>query len=140
MSEQPGNRLSLGHWARGVSGNPGGYSKEKRQAIARLTDLARTHTEDALKTVVGIMMDEKAPRNTRLVAAGMLLDRGHGKPAQSVDLSFDDSLSDETPVSDLERARAIAFVLAKGALSLKEKQQERATATDVQIGVPDGNG
>lgn len=127
-------RTEIGHWPAGTSGNPGGYSKEKRAAIARLTELARMHTEDALKTVVGIMLDEKLPPTTRLTAAGMLWDRGHGKPAQSVGVSFADPQT--LPVQqagDVELARWIANKLMNAAESLDKKQLERATATDAEL-------
>lgn len=138
-------RTEVGHWQAGVSGNPGGYSKEKRQAIARVADLAREHTPKAIETLAAIMNDEKATRTTRIAAANALLDRAHGRPAQSVGigvgLSFDDpSVSDDRQMSDIEIARYLAFVLAKGANALEAKQQERDTATDAQIGVPDGDG
>lgn len=128
-------RTIIGHWPAGVSGNPGGYSKEKRQAVARVADLAREYTPEAIQTLATIMKDEKATRTTRIAAANALLDRAWGRPPQSVGLSFDDpviSPDEGEPMAALEIARRIAFALAQG-LKLQElKQQERDTATDAE--------
>lgn len=136
MSDEP--RTLEGKWLRGFSGNPGGYSTEKRAAVARVAVLAREHTEEAIKTLSSIMMDEKANRATRIAAANALLDRAWGRPPQSVGISLDDSLSDEPALSDLETARLLAFVLARGTHVLEQKEQERATAADAEIVNGDG--
>jgi hypothetical protein len=107
MDEVP---TSPGRWYPGMpSPNPGGRMK----GLAKLRDLAREHTDEALKTVVEIMRDEKATRTTRLAAANMLLDRGYGKPPQLNSLAFGSEVAD-TPdgfVSNMDLARRIAFVL-----------------------------
>jgi hypothetical protein len=46
-----------------------------------LQKLAKTHTEAALDTILGIMHDEDAEASTRLEAAKQVLDRGWGKAA-----------------------------------------------------------
>lgn len=140
-SEAP--RTETGHWPAGVSGNPGGYSKEKRAAVARVADLAREHTPTAIQTLATIMNDEKATRSTRIAAANALLDRAWGKPPQSVGvgLSFDDPEDGNAERSPLEVARTIAFLLARGAHEQELKQRERATAADAEIvGAPHGDG
>jgi hypothetical protein len=45
-------------------------------------DLAREHTEEAIKTLVRVMRDSKSDQ-ARAGAAGQILDRGWGKPAQT---------------------------------------------------------
>jgi Family of unknown function (DUF5681) len=68
---------------KGQSGNPGGRPRELRDVI----ELARSHSADAIATLAKIMRNEQAPPAARLGAAAAL-DRGYGKPCQSVDLTF----------------------------------------------------
>jgi hypothetical protein len=56
---------------------------EKRQAIKNLSALARKHTEKALEVLVK-NMDADDPR-VAIDAASRLLDRGYGKPAQTIE-------------------------------------------------------
>lgn len=50
-----------------------------------IRSLARSHSETAIKTLVGIMRQPKAPAAARVRAAEALLDRGYGKPNQPID-------------------------------------------------------
>lgn len=52
-----------------------------------IRSLARSHTETALKTLAGIMQQSDAPPAARVSAATALLDRGWGKPQQTVDMT-----------------------------------------------------
>jgi hypothetical protein len=65
---------------KGESGNPGGRPK----VVAEVRELARTHTADAVGTLVSIMNDPKCSPAARVSAANALLDRGYGKPLQHV--------------------------------------------------------
>jgi len=76
----PAQRIN-GKFAPGVSGNPGGVSEARRE----MQELARLHSVEAIETAVRIMRTGKS-ETSRLVAANMLLDRGWGKPRQSVDV------------------------------------------------------
>jgi len=49
---------------------------------ADLRSLARGHTELCIKVLAGIVSQEAVPPAARVSAAGILLDRGWGKPAQ----------------------------------------------------------
>jgi hypothetical protein len=69
-------------FAKGQSGNPGG--RPKSIDGVNLRELARAHTKDALDTLVAIMADEEAPQPARISAANSILDRGYGKPAQTI--------------------------------------------------------
>ena len=50
-----------------------------------IKSLARSHTEAALKCLVGVMNQDEAPPAARVQAANSLLDRGWGKPSQPHD-------------------------------------------------------
>lgn len=52
------------------------------KASAEIRSLARAHTDTAIRTLVGIMNQDKAPAAARVAAAQALLDRGWGKPTQ----------------------------------------------------------
>ncbi len=79
----PPPRDPNGRWLPGGrSPNAGGLSQEKRELI----DLARERSPAALDKIFAIMNDETVPPAVQLVAAGMILDRGYGKPRQSVDV------------------------------------------------------
>lgn len=107
-------RTETGQWPQGVSGNPGGYSKEKRAAIARVSELARAHTPAAIETLAAIMNDEKANRASRIAAASALLDRAWGRPPQSVGVVLGDDPETFDAMSDLDAARRMAFILSLG--------------------------
>ena len=66
----------MAKFQKGQSGNPGGRPKMAES----VRDLARAHTEDAIKTLVA-MLKAKTDR-ARVAAAQALLDRGWGKAAQ----------------------------------------------------------
>jgi hypothetical protein len=62
-----------GQWAPGQSGNPGGRPKG-------IEALARAYTPQALEALVVALQDP----GTRVAAAVALLDRGWGKPKQTI--------------------------------------------------------
>ena len=64
----------------GVSGNPRGRPKSDL-AIA---ELAKAHTATAIASLVSIMESADAPPAARVSAASALLDRGWGRPAQTI--------------------------------------------------------
>ena len=67
-------RLKSGQFAPGQSGNPGGRPKDEH----RVAELARSHTLEAIDTLVELMREGKDER-VRGTAAQALLDRGWGK-------------------------------------------------------------
>lgn len=54
------------------------------KAPIEIKSLARSHTETALKTLAGIMMQSDAAPAARVAAANSLLDRGWGKATQPI--------------------------------------------------------
>jgi len=57
------------------------------KAPTDIRSLARSYTESAIKTLAGVMQQPEAPPAARVSAATALLDRGWGKPAQTVDMT-----------------------------------------------------
>lgn len=55
------------------------------KALAEIRSLARSHTEQAINVLVGVMGQTDAPPAARVSAANSILDRGWGKPVQPVD-------------------------------------------------------
>jgi hypothetical protein len=78
-------------WAKGESGNPGGRPKMERTIL----ELAREHTEDAMRTLIDIAKDRKAPPSARVGAAQAILDRGWGRATQVIDATVRSELTVE---------------------------------------------
>jgi hypothetical protein len=94
-----GNRTGKGWFVKGRSANPGGRPKDlpippgyapdltvaDRRPIPNLVVEARKYSALAVDTLVELTKD-KHTDSTRYAAATALLDRGYGRPAQSLDL------------------------------------------------------
>lgn len=81
---KPAQRDKTGRWAAGNNGNPGG-----RPAILReVRELAQSHCAEAIRTLHELMTTSGDER-VRLSAADSILDRGIGKPLQSVDVAIE---------------------------------------------------
>jgi hypothetical protein len=68
-----------GRFRPGFSGNPGGKPKELRD----IQHAARAHSAEAIAALVKIARDGRS-ESARVQAATAILDRGFGKPAQTV--------------------------------------------------------
>src|SRR6187401_3355470 len=55
----------------------------RKRLPADLRSLARGHTELCIRVLAGIVSQEAVPPAARVTAAGILLDRGWGKPPQT---------------------------------------------------------
>lgn len=108
----------------GQTGNPGGRPK----GDIELRRAARERTAEALATLINIMRDDKAATAARVSAAQAILDRGWGKavqPAAFVDAEGNDrALPGEIEMTELDRARRIAHVLAQGLRGLPAQQPQ----------------
>ncbi|MGZ8915787.1 MAG: hypothetical protein ACXW1Z_22115 [Methylobacter sp.] len=59
------------------------------KATVSLKNMTSQYTEQALTVLVELMQDLDTPATARIQAAREVLDRGHGKPTQSVDVLAD---------------------------------------------------
>jgi hypothetical protein len=55
----------------------------RKKIPSDLRSLARGHTELCIKVLAGILSQEAVPAAARVSAAGILLDRGWGRPPQA---------------------------------------------------------
>lgn len=93
----------------GQSGNPGGRPK----IIGDIREMAREHTAVAMQALVDIVMDKKAPHSAKAVAATALMDRGWGKPTQTIQanisildrMSYDDRRELESAINGILTGR-----------------------------------
>lgn len=109
-----------GLWAKGQSGNPSGRPKVCQEA----QELARQHGPDAIRRLASLM-EKGESDHVRLNAAVALLDRGYGKPAQTVNSNV--TRTDVRQLSDEELASALARVEA--ALAGGDEAEERPSIT-----------
>ncbi|MCZ6510209.1 MAG: hypothetical protein O7A62_06435 [Alphaproteobacteria bacterium] len=86
--KHPNSLANLRKWKPGQSGNPKGMEP----GVGHVRELARQHTEESIEKLVEIMRDENAPPSAQGAAANSLLDRGWGRPDQSVTVDNGESL------------------------------------------------
>ena len=66
------------------SGRPlGASSKATQEAKARISDIAKEYSQDAIETLVDVMRNGNSD-NARIAAATALLDRAYGKPSKEI--------------------------------------------------------
>jgi hypothetical protein len=106
------NPTGKGGWAKGQSGNPAG----RPHMLTAIAPMARKHSAAAIKTLVEIA-EKGSPGSARVSAAVALLDRGFGRPAQSIEL-------------DLQLTKSLAT------MTLEELQQLRERYAAVAITAP----
>lgn len=69
----------------GAGRKPGKVGRAKRE----LAEVAKGHAEAALRVLVSIAENGEAPAAARVTAATAILDRGYGRPRQSVEVEAD---------------------------------------------------
>jgi hypothetical protein len=143
------NRTGKGYFVKGRSGNPAGRPKNPpefaphtddpdgadRRTVGNLVIEARKFSGLAVDTLVELTKDNYAP-STRYVAATALLDRGYGRPAQSLDLHLTAEavtrrLSD---MSDAELAALEQRMIAAAPIVLEHVDEPQADGDN-----PDGS-
>lgn len=92
---------------KGQSRNPNGRAK-KTEAVRNAEELAREASEQAVRKLIALM--SSGDQNVELKAANSILDRGFGKPRQSVDVTNRDlvveALTDAELDAEIARERS----------------------------------
>lgn len=89
------------------------------KATACLKEAAQVYTEQALSTLATIMLSASEGGAARVAAANALLDRGYGKPKQSVEASGPDGGAIQTEATidtsglTREQLQAVASIAVK---------------------------
>lgn len=84
----------MARFTKGVSGNPGGRPKGEGD----IRELARKHTPQAIRTLEKVMNDDNANPSARVAASEALLNRGWGRPAQTIRASIDTDFSERNAI------------------------------------------
>ena len=91
-------------FVKGKSGNPSGRPKIPEG----VRELAKAHTEEAIRTLAEVMGDSSAPHGARVTAAEKLLDRAWGKSESTV------NVNDNRTPRDLSTAEILSYLAAQG--------------------------
>ena len=114
------------------SGRPkGSRSAATRQEQDRISDLAKQHSDTALKALTSIA-ENGLSEAARVSAANSLLDRAYGKPVQAMAHSGPGEGPIETAEINFtpkELARRFAFVMASAAEQAKQEQEVEREAS-----------
>ena len=148
-----GNRTGKGYFVKGRSGNPDRpeippllpeYAPDPaaadRRIIPNVVVEARKYSALAIDTLVELTKDNY-PGSTRFAAATALLDRGYGRPAQSLDLhlSADAITKRLSDMTDAELAALEARMIAAAPIVLEataEVSDDAGELPDVDVGFP----
>ena len=144
------NRTGKGYFVKGRSGNPGGRPKNPpefapntddpdgadRRTVGNLVVEARKYSGLAVDTLVELTKNTHTD-STRFAAATALLDRGYGRPAQSLDLhlSADAITKRLSDMTDAELAALEARMIAAAPIVL----EATAGVSDDVGELPDGD-
>lgn len=105
------NQSNRGGKRPGAGRPKGAVDRATAEQKATLEELARSHTETALNVLVQVAQASESDA-ARVSAASVILDRGYGKARQGLEHTGKDGEAIAIAnVSDIEAARAIAFVL-----------------------------
>lgn len=119
----------MGKWVKGQSGNPRGRARTPPE----LTEACRRLSTDAVSVLGAILRSKKSRPQDRIRAAEVLLDRGYGKAAQTVELSGPEGgpipVAVE-PWSDDDLAALLERMARSGSLPVSGAAGEVAQAVD----------
>ena len=85
-TQAPENKPHKGQWKPGTSGNMAGRPKKIRN-IQDLREAARDKSGAMLNFLAATALNAKAPLGVRVACATEVLNRGYGRPHQSMDLN-----------------------------------------------------
>ena len=127
ITKRGGPRMGAGGPRAGAGRPAGSLSPEKRA----LKELAQAHTESALGALVNIMQDSSQPASARVHAASVVLDRGHGRPIQNLEVEIDSRGFTPSEKAELERSyeeamKAGVWTKQKAAMQARKKELDSA--------------
>lgn len=124
-NNQPKSKSGRGGKRPNAGRKPGSANKITVLIKASLAETAKAYTADAIGVLVEIMVNPMHPAAARATCANSLLDRGWGKPAQSLEVSGKDGgpVLVKEDISPLEAARRIAFAIELAAREAAKKEK-----------------
>jgi hypothetical protein len=149
-----GNRTGKGWFVKGRSGNPSGRAKEpsperrleeqaRREVYREVSNIvveARKYSGLAVDTLVALAKDGQTD-NSRFSAAVELLNRGYGRPAQSLDLhlSADAITKRLSDMTDAELAALEQRMIAAAPIVIEHIEEPPPDGDDCDNGCADGD-
>ncbi len=103
ITKRGGARVNAGGRRSGAGRPVGAVSQEKKA----LRELAQQHTEDAIQSLAELCTDHAQPGAVRVAAATALLDRGHGRPSQTVEIEGNGKFAAADPVALIALSEAM---------------------------------
>jgi hypothetical protein len=104
---KPDGRRFNGGKREGAGRPYGAVGPYHKTALQKLRALAQQYSEEALLRIVTVMRTSNNPM-AQLAAAGMILDRGHGKAREYVTVDQNETLTIEYETVEQARAKLIA--------------------------------
>ena len=126
------NEGNLKPWKPGQSGNPKGVSSRQAQYVHDLRQAARRYGKNSVKLLGRALTAKDCPWPSKIQAASILLDRGYGKPHQTIDVnailgSLDLSRYSAAELDALEALVSRAISPAVAGPIIEEQAQEAET-------------
>ena len=101
-----------------------------------IASMARSHTATCIKVLAGIVMRPDASDQSKIAAAEALLNRGWGRPAQSIEIE-DTTPKLEGPDRVLELGRRITYLLTLAGASV-ETEVDGLQLQGISVDMTDG--
>lgn len=90
---------------KGQSGNPGGRSPRVGPNGETLAQMIRARTAELVNRAFDIALDPKTEAKEAIAALFGLMDRGHGKPKESIEMDLQADVKSNAPIINLTVTR-----------------------------------
>ena len=93
-------------FVKGISGNPGGkpnLTPSKKKQLEDVKAAAREWSTQSIKTLGAALTAKGCPWSVRVTAANALLDRGYGKPKESLDVKMTGATLEELVMASFKQ-------------------------------------
>ena len=98
--------MSRGGRREGAGRKKGVRDPVKARLNANIEEMARGYSSEALATLYEIMRSKQAPAAARVACANSIIDRGHGRPLQTVN----STVTTKHDAADWTRDELVAFL------------------------------